>query len=45
MYKTKDLDGVEEDRNIKILEPRYFGRMEVKLNNGKKTKYLYFQIK
>ena len=44
-YKTKDLNGVEEDRNIKILEPRYFGRMEVKLNNGKKTKYLYFQIK
>ena len=44
-YKTKDLNGAEEDRNIKILEPRYFGRMEVKLNNGKKTKYLYFQIK
>ena len=33
------------DRNSAVYEEIYIGRMEAKMNNGKKTKYLYFPIK
>jgi len=31
--------------NTDIFDPKYFGRMEVNLNDGAKRKYIYFQIK
>ena len=31
--------------NSKAYDKVYVGRMEINLNNGDKTKYLYFQVK
>ena len=43
---TCDYDGKNNSNYERQLyyNPKYFGRMEVKLNNGEKKKYIYFQI-